>query len=62
MANLDWTIRTQVSKFSQWALACSYSERTVKPSVVLHGDDGMFWVASLAVAAKLERAGYEIVK
>ena len=48
------------AKFSSLANARSYSSRTVKASMVILGDDMLFWVVSMGVAAKLVAAGYEV--
>jgi hypothetical protein len=52
---------SQISRFTHWGTARNYSARTIKPSVILLGDDGKFWVVSMALGAALERAGYEVV-
>ena len=48
------------AKFNSLANARSYSDRTVKVSMILLGDDCKFWVVTMAVAAKLLAAGYEL--
>jgi|GEM_PF-1259014 hypothetical protein len=48
------------AKFNSLANARSYSDRTVKASMVILGDDMKFWVVTMAVAAKLLAAGYEV--
>jgi len=48
------------AKFNSYAAAHSFSDGTIKASAVLLGDDGLFWVVSLAQMARLTRAGYEL--
>ena len=49
----------KIYKFSNRNLARSFAYRS--NLVIIHGDDGMFWVVTPAQAAKLERQGYEWV-
>ena len=49
-----------LGKFKIRTLAESFSNRTVKPSAVILGDDEMFWVVTLATMERLLNAGYEI--
>jgi hypothetical protein len=51
---------SQVCKFSSFGLAQEFAYRTQKPHLILHGDDGKFWVTTLRVASLLESAGYEM--
>lgn len=53
---------SQVSKFNNFSTALSYRDRTIKASVVILGDDGLYWVVNLGLGAWLERNGYEVVK
>jgi hypothetical protein len=53
---------SRISRFTFWGTARNYSARTTKPSVIVLGDDGKFWVVTMALGAQLERAGYTIVK
>lgn len=48
-----------MSKFTSLALAKSYASHTVKASAVMLGDDGLFWVVTLATMERLLRAGFE---
>lgn len=48
------------AKFNSLANARSYSDRTDKASMIILGDDMKFWVVTMAVAAKLLAAGYEV--
>lgn len=52
-------LKNSVEKFSSRKLAFDYSNRTVKPSRVMLGCDGKFWVVTPADAQRLEAAGYE---
>jgi hypothetical protein len=54
-------IMSRVDKFNNVHTAFNYAERCIKGHMVLHGDDGKYWVAVMAVAAQLERMGYEVV-
>jgi hypothetical protein len=56
------SLEARLSKFQSLHAARSYSNHTIKASLVLHGDDGLYWVATMAAAAHLERWGYEIIK
>jgi hypothetical protein len=55
------TINSQVSKFNSLALAKGFANRCIKASMVVMGDDSKYWVCSMSFAAKLERAGYELI-
>lgn len=55
-------LMTQVSKFNTIASARSSAARCTKIQAILHGDDGLIWSTTPATAAKLERAGYEIIE
>jgi len=48
------------AKFNSLANARSYTDRTVKASMIILGDDMKFWVVTMAVAAKLLAGGYEV--
>jgi hypothetical protein len=49
----------RVSRFADRAAAFRYAAHPGTPLRVLLGDDGRFWAATPADAARLERAGYE---
>ena len=49
----------KIHRFQSEFLAHSYADRSFGRMVLL-GDDGMFWVVTMAVADKLLRAGYEM--
>lgn len=51
---------SQVSKFNNFSTALSVSYRTIKASVVMLGDDGLYWVVNMGLGAWLERNGYEV--
>lgn len=60
---MNWNrIKTQIAPFNTFATAQAASERTRKASIVLHGDDNLFWVVSLGIGARLVAAGYEIAE
>lgn len=52
-------LRYNPDRFQNRALAFSFSNGTVKPSRVMLGCDGRFWVLCPADANKLEGLGYE---
>ena len=49
-----------VGEFSSLSLAESFSNRTCKATAVVLGDNGRFWVVTLAHMERLLRAGYEL--
>jgi len=51
-----------MSKFSNRNNAFEFSNRTIKASAVILGDDGLFWVVNLRQMNKLLAAGYELAK
>jgi len=57
-----WGMNFTAAKFNSLANARSYSDRTVKASMVILGDDMKFWVVTMAVAAKLLADGYEVAQ
>lgn len=63
--SLDKITRSRVWVFSQLANAQSFANRCVEPHCIVLGDHdgerGQYWVATLADAQRLERAGYEIL-
>lgn len=46
-------------RFKNLGLAKSFSQSTLKPSMIFMGDDEYFWVVTLADAGRLLKAGYE---
>jgi len=50
-----------LGKFTKERSARSFSERTIKMSAIVLGDDGKFWVVNLATMAKLEKQGYTVI-
>lgn len=53
-------LENSMSKFRCYANAKSFSERTIKASAIILGDDGLYWVVTLAEMERLLRAGYEL--
>ncbi|MCC5830153.1 MAG: hypothetical protein JJU36_11960 [Phycisphaeraceae bacterium] len=49
----------QVYRFASPAHARSFADRGHKAMAIVHGDDGRFWVATLATFNRLVKAGYE---
>ncbi|MCP3943210.1 MAG: hypothetical protein GY710_17220 [Desulfobacteraceae bacterium] len=52
--------RQPLGKFIDRILAEQYSNRTRKMSAIILGDDGRYWVVTLANMERLLRAGYEL--
>lgn len=50
-----------IYKFVELTNARSFIEHATKIMLIVHGDDMRFWVVTPADAARLQRAGYEIV-
>ena len=50
-----------IGKFSTLAIARSAMSHTIKMSVLVHGDDEMFWLVTMAEASRLEKQGYEVL-
>lgn len=50
-----------LGKFNSQFLAESFSNRTVKMSAIILGDDSKFWVVNLANMSRLLKEGYELV-
>lgn len=49
-----------LGKFNRYATAKSFSNRTNMMSAIIMGDDGKYWVVTLARMETLLRTGYEI--
>ena len=49
-------------KFRNIETAMRASEKTIKPSVVILGDDNLYWLVSLAQGQRLVNLGYEIAE
>ena len=43
-------------------IAKSFSKRTEKPTAIIMGDDGLYWVVPLAEMERLTKAGYELAE
>lgn len=50
-----------LGKFNSLFLATEFSNKTTKMSGVIMGDDGKFWVVTMAQFAQLLKAGYEAI-
>lgn len=62
MTSTEFTkLMKQVDRYSTEGIARSAATHYIKIQAILHGDDGKFWLTTPAVAAKLEKAGYEII-
>jgi hypothetical protein len=48
-----------MSKFNKLSTAKSWVQNSPLALVVMHGDDGLFWVVSGRKSRELETAGYE---
>ena len=51
-----------MSKFNTFACAKSFSNRTLKGSAIILGDDGLCWVVTLREMEMLLKAGYELAE
>lgn len=49
-----------LGEFTSLTLAQSFSNRTIKASAVMLGDNDRFWVVTLGRMETLLRAGYEL--
>jgi hypothetical protein len=49
-----------LGKFSKLGIARQFSNHTIKISAIILGDDGLFWVVSLANMESLLKEGYEL--
>lgn len=49
-----------LGKFTNHQTAERFSSRTTKPSAIMLGDDGRYWVVTLAEMDRLLAAGYEL--
>jgi len=55
------TIKT-LGQFSNKKLAESFCERTTKASAIVLGDNGKYWVVTMANLNKAVKAGYEVAR
>jgi len=53
--------KPNVDRYTTIESARSAAAHRSKAAVILHGDDGLYWVATMAEGDRLERAGYEAV-
>ena len=54
--------KENIFKFNTLAAAKRFSQSTIKASVIMLGDDELFWVVSLATMVRLMRGGYELAE
>jgi hypothetical protein len=55
----EQTMTIQKFEFNTLAMATRFTERAIKPMDIILGDNGLFWVVTLADGERLVRAGYE---
>ena len=48
-------------KFNTEKSARGFRDRAVKGMAIILGDDGLYWVVTLAVMEKLIKGGYEVI-
>jgi hypothetical protein len=51
-----------IFRFSNFANAKDFADRTVKSMVILLGDDERYWVVSLGLGEELVKSGYELAE
>jgi hypothetical protein len=51
-----------LGKFNSETLARSFSNRTVKCSAIVLGDDKKYWVVTMAESVRLWKSGYQVIK
>lgn len=51
----------QIDRYSTPAVAREAAKHYTKIQAMLHGDDGKIWLTTPTNAAKLEKAGYEVI-
>lgn len=52
-------IRKSVTKFNTLKAAKEYTYRTIKPTLVVKGDDGLFWIVTGRQFQILKNLGYK---
>ena len=50
------------ARFTTLDSARGYSQKTVKSSIIIMGDDGLYWVVNLATADWLIKRSYEAIQ
>ena len=60
--NAPDAVLARAFRFTRRDLAFANADRSGKGRAVLLGDDGRYWVVTLADAARLERWGYEFAR
>ena len=48
-----------IFKFGNLVNARNFADRTIKPMVIMLGDDMRFWVVTLGLGEQLMKSGYE---
>jgi hypothetical protein len=56
------TTKLDALKFNDLFLAQNFAARCKKIHMVIMGDDGMYWVVTMATAQRLVKAGYELAE
>jgi len=54
--------RLKMDQFIKETSARGYSSRTVKASAIVLGDNGKYWVVTLAKMEQLLKEGFEVIK
>ena len=49
-----------IFRFSNFAIAKGFADRTKKSMAILLGDDGKYWVVSLGLGEELIKSGLEV--
>lgn len=60
MKNIQAIIKG-LTKFNNERLAIQYTYNTIKPTVVMLGDDNKYWICTLKEASILSKAGYKTI-
>lgn len=50
-----------LGKFTKQKTARNFSNRTIKPSMIILRCDGRYWVTTMAHGERLLKAGYEAI-
>jgi hypothetical protein len=62
MKNLQTTLnlRNKPAEFTNIVNAQSWASKSVKPGMIVLGEEGKFWVVCFSDAQRLVKAGYEL--